>query len=109
MKPKPAREVRLRRGVDEPWRRSLSDLRPDSGNCRNRRRVRAPLPAEESSPLVQGRLPLLYTAWPFTPLDETTGGLPAQFSRNRAARLRLRQHPETLRIVAQPPCPVCVF
>src|SRR5579862_4753406 len=81
MKPKPAREVQLRRGVDELWRRSLSDLRPGSGNCRNRRRVHAPLPAEESSPLVQGRRILLYTAWPFTPLDEATVGLPVRLSR----------------------------
>src|ERR1700742_4048077 len=81
MKPKPAREVRLRREANELWRRSLSDLPPGSDNCRNRRRVRAPLPAEVSNPLVQGRLPLLYTAWPFTPLNETTVGLPARLSR----------------------------
>src|SRR6202034_3970550 len=81
MIPKPAREVQLRREANELWRRSPSDLRPGSGNCRNRRRVRARLPAEESSPLVQGRLPHLYTAWPFTPLDETTVGLPARLSR----------------------------
>src|SRR5690349_21752534 len=81
MKPKPAREVQLRREANELWRRSPSDLRPGSGNCRNRPRVYGPLPAEESSPLAQGRLPLLYTAWPFTPLDEATVGLPGRLSR----------------------------
>src|ERR1700742_3071826 len=81
MKPRPAQEVQLRREANEPWRRSLSDLRPGSGNCRNRRRVLAPLPAEESNPLAQGRLIPLYTAWPFTPLNETTVGLPGRLSR----------------------------
>src|ERR1700759_1053948 len=81
MKAKPAQEVQLRREANELWRRSLSDLRPGSGNCRNRRRVHAPLPAEESSPLAQGRLLPLYTAWPFTPLDEATEGLPGRLSR----------------------------
>src|ERR1700729_762451 len=81
MKPKPAREVQLPREANELWRRSLSDLRPGSGNCRNRGPLRAPLPAKESKPLAQGRLPHLYTAWPFTPLDEATVGLPGRLSR----------------------------
>src|ERR1700742_2011326 len=95
MKPKPAREVQLRREANELWRRSQSDLRPGSGNCRNRRRVRAPLPAEVSSPLAQGRLPLLYTAWPFTPLDEATVGLPGRLSRESHSLCSSKTTPPT--------------
>src|SRR5450432_2134242 len=104
-----AQEARVRREASGRSRQSRSDPPPGSGKNCTRQDDRALRPAEVSNPLVQGPLLHLYTASPFTPLDETIGGLPARFSRNRAAHLRLRQHPETLHIVAQPPCPVCVF
>src|SRR5712675_99800 len=63
-----------RRGPDDAFRFQLRAKRGphpcgrlDFGRNCNPRDGRAPLPARAQNPLARGPLPLLYTAWPFTP------------------------------------------